>query len=114
MKKYLSILMAFYSGTGTYANDEINVNLFAQYDTVQEICRTDVQDPSQPKYGLIVMQQLGFSDEQEFRRFLSTVKQESGDFSDLYFKADYLLDNFDNQIFWSDQGYLNHIPTLRP
>ncbi len=113
MKKYLSILTVFYSGIDTYANDEMSFERLAQYDTLQEICRTDIQDPSQPKYGLIVMQQLGFPDEQEFRNFLDTVKQKSDDFSDLYLKADYLLDNFDNQVFWSDQGYLNHIPTLR-
>lgn len=98
---------------------ERQMEIFAQYNPMQDIRRSDIQDPDQGKYGLILMQYLKITiTEQEFKKFLEKVKQESVFLSELWLKAGHTLTSFDDSYFWDKrddgQEVLFQFPSIRP
>ncbi len=118
MKKIIPFLTILCTNIYVSASDELTFEqqkaFFVQYDTLKDIDRSDIQDPSQTKYGLIIMQHLKITaNEQHFKDFLEKVREENDFLSDLYIKADYILDSFDDSFFWSEQGVLVQFPAIR-
>jgi hypothetical protein len=118
MKKTISLLTILCANGHVSANDELTFEqqkqIFVQYNTLENIHRSNIQDPSQTKYGLIIMQHLKITaNEQHFKDFLEQVREENDFLSDLYTKADYILDSFNDSFFWSEQGFLVQFPAIR-
>ncbi len=123
MNKILFLLAIYLANSHASEADiptfEQQMEIFTQYNPMQDIYRSDVQNSNQETYGLILMQYLKITtDGQEFKKFLEKVRQESIFLSELWLKADHILSSFDDSYFWDKrddgQEVLFQFPSIRP